>query len=64
MTGVVSSAMPLKTGKSHATIEANIKELIASGYEPKQAAAIAYEHAGEKHPKHNPDGALVIRGGK
>lgn len=37
--------MPLKGGKSEATISANIEELINSGYEPKQAEAIAYSNA-------------------
>lgn len=34
--------MPLKEGKSDETRSKNIAELINSGYEPKQAAAIAY----------------------
>lgn len=37
--------MPLQTGKSEKTISNNIAELITSGYEPKQAAAIAYSNA-------------------
>lgn len=40
--------MPLKTGKSKATIQSNIQELIKSGYAPDQAAAIAYKKAGKK----------------
>lgn len=38
--------MPLKPGKSHATLQANIHELIQSGRPPKQAVAIAYSKAG------------------
>lgn len=38
--------MPLKKGKSRATIQANIAELIASGRTPEQAATIAYKEAG------------------
>lgn len=37
--------MPLKSGNSAATRSANIAELIKSGYEPKQAEAIAYSEA-------------------
>lgn len=48
--------MPLKTGKSKQTIESNIAELIRAGHPANQAAAIAYEHAGEHHPEHNPSG--------
>lgn len=39
--------MPLKRGADKATIQANIEKLIAEGYDPKQAAAIAYERAGK-----------------
>lgn len=39
--------MPLKSGKSQKVISSNIAELIRSGRDPKQAAAIAYSHAGE-----------------
>lgn len=39
--------MPLKSGKSKSTIEANIAELIKAGHDPDQAAAIAYKKAGE-----------------
>lgn len=38
--------MPLKQGSSKEVIEANIAELIRSGHDPKQAAAIAYREAG------------------
>lgn len=38
--------MPLKKGSSKSVIQANIEELIRSGYDPKQAAAIAYSEAG------------------
>lgn len=37
--------MPLKKGYDPKTIEENIKELIALGYPPKQAQAIALEEA-------------------
>jgi len=39
--------MPLKSGSSNKTIQSNISELISSGYDPKQAAAIAYSKSGE-----------------
>lgn len=39
--------MPLKRGGSKETIEANIAQLIDEGYDPKQAAAIAYAKAGK-----------------
>lgn len=39
--------MPLKKGSSKEVIEANIKELIAAGHDPDQAAAIAYKEAGK-----------------
>jgi hypothetical protein len=35
--------MPLREGCSQETIQANIRELIQSGYPPKQAAAIAHD---------------------
>jgi len=37
--------MPLKKGRSQNIINRNIKELIASGRDPKQAAAIAHSVA-------------------
>lgn len=37
--------MPLKPGSDKATIAANIRELIASGYPQKQAVAIALSNA-------------------
>lgn len=43
--------MPLKKGKSKETISSNIAELIRSGREKKQAAAIAYEEAGMSKKK-------------
>lgn len=48
--------MPLKEGKSKKTISDNIAELIRSGRDPKQAAAIAYSKArksGAHLPKKN-----------
>jgi hypothetical protein len=39
--------MPLKKGKSKATISANIKELMNSGRGQKQAVAIAMNTAGK-----------------
>jgi uncharacterized protein len=39
--------MPLKSGSSEKVIYKNIKELIGSGYKPKQAEAIAYSNAGK-----------------
>jgi uncharacterized protein YoaH (UPF0181 family) len=37
--------MPLQKGSSQKTISANIKKLIAEGYPPKQAIAVALENA-------------------
>lgn len=37
--------MPLKKGKSKATVSSNIKEMMASGYPQKQAVAAALETA-------------------
>lgn len=68
MTGVkpnvnysLENDMPLKAGKSKKTIGRNIGELEASGYPPKQAAAIAYSKAGmskskKKKPAMKPKG--------
>lgn len=39
--------MPLKQGSSAEVISENIRELIKSGHEPGQAAAIAYKEAGK-----------------
>lgn len=43
--------MPLKKGYSPKTIQDNIKELIASGYPPKQSQAIALREAREARKK-------------
>lgn len=43
--------MPLKQGKSKKTISENITELIRSGRDPKQAAAIAYDKAGKSRKR-------------
>jgi len=43
--------MPLQGGKTESAFKANIRELIASGYKPKQAVAIAYSKRGEKKKK-------------
>ena len=37
--------MPLKTGSSRKTISGNIKEMMSSGYEQKQAVAAALNNA-------------------
>lgn len=37
--------MPLASGSSEGTISSNIAKLIGEGYDPDQAAAIAYSHA-------------------
>jgi uncharacterized protein len=39
--------MPLKAGKSKATIAGNIREMVKSGHPVKQAAAAAYSKARE-----------------
>lgn len=39
--------MPLKPGYSKETISKNVAELVRSGHDPKQAAAIAYKKAGK-----------------
>jgi hypothetical protein len=43
--------MPLRRGSSKKTIQANIETLISEGYDPKQAAAIAYDKAGKAKGK-------------
>lgn len=43
--------MPLKPGKSKKVISENIGELVRSGRDVKQAAAIAYSEAGMSKPK-------------
>lgn len=49
--------MPLKKGSSDSVISDNIKELMDSGYEQKQAIAIAYSKAGRSKQ----DAAAFIR---
>jgi hypothetical protein len=44
-------AMPLKPGKSNATVSANIHELVKAGYKPKQAVAISLKEAGKSKKK-------------
>lgn len=39
--------MPLKKGKSKATVSANVRELVMSGYGQRQAVAIALSTAGK-----------------
>ena len=46
--------MPLKTGSSDKVVGENIRELIKSGREQKQAVAIALEHAGKSNPDNHP----------
>lgn len=43
--------MPLTKGSSKPTIQKNIKELIKSGKDPKQAVAIAYSEARKSKKK-------------
>ena len=43
--------MPLKSGSSRQTIQANIAQLIREGYSQSQAAAIAYDKAGKAKSK-------------
>jgi len=43
--------MPLKSGKSQATISDNIKELMKSGYPQRQAIAIAMQKSGKSKKK-------------
>lgn len=47
--------MPLKKGTSNKTRQENIKEMIASGHEPKQAVAASYnqQRASRKNAKPN-----------
>lgn len=46
--------MPLKSGSSRDTVSSNIKEMIASGHDQKQAVAAALENARKTGtaPKH------------
>jgi hypothetical protein len=43
--------VPLKKGKSQATISQNIRKLIKEGYSRQQAAAIAFSEAGTSRKK-------------
>lgn len=43
--------MPLKKGKSKATISANVRELMHSGRPQRQAVAIALKKAGKSRKK-------------
>ena len=43
--------MPLKKGSSKKVVSSNIKELVKSGRDVKQAAAIAYKKAGKSNKK-------------
>ena len=43
--------MPLKKGRSKATVSKNIRELRHSGYPQKQAIAIAMKKAGKSRKK-------------
>lgn len=52
--------MPLKSGYSRATVEANVRTLINEGKSRNQAYAIALEHARESFFKRHPGGALPL----
>jgi len=41
--------MPLKPGKSDKVVTSNIRELVDSGYDRRQAIAIALDHANILH---------------
>jgi hypothetical protein len=43
------SKMPLKPGKSDKVVTSNIRELVDSGYDRRQAIAIALDHANILH---------------
>jgi hypothetical protein len=43
--------MPLKKGRSKATIKANIREMIHAGHPQKQAVAAAMKKAGKSRKK-------------
>jgi len=43
--------MPLKSGKSKATISNNIAEMIKAGHKPAQAIAAAYSNEGKSKKK-------------
>lgn len=45
--------MPLKKGKSKATISRNIREMVHSGYPQKQAVAAALSTASRSRGKHS-----------
>ena len=50
--------MPLRRGSSRDVISANIRQLIAEGYPPDQAAAIAYDKASELSDVPSPSATL------
>lgn len=51
--------MPLEKGKSKAAFSHNVKAELAAGKPQRQAVAIAYSQAGEKHrPKPKAKGLL------
>src|SRR5260370_19443209 len=52
--------MPLKKGKSKATISANIAELVKAGHEQDQAVAIAYAEARKHGFKDASDGVVQL----
>ena len=53
--------MPLKQGYSDESIRENIREMVDSGYEHKQAVAAALERARKAFKKKNPGKSLPKR---